>query len=84
MPMRLRGGDRKYCIAGNWKMNPASLDDAKKLATDVRLLHLCRCDCCIVRACKLIVSPLCHVFLYPCEVPPCWRCVRACPTRRQR
>jgi hypothetical protein len=35
MPMRLRGGDRKYCIAGNWKMNPATLDDAKKLANEV-------------------------------------------------
>ena len=34
--MRLRGGDRKYCIAGNWKMNPATLDDAKNLATEVR------------------------------------------------
>ena len=33
--MRLRGGDRKYCIAGNWKMNPATLDDAKKLANEV-------------------------------------------------
>jgi hypothetical protein len=33
--MRLRGGDRKYCIAGNWKMNPATLDEAKKLATEV-------------------------------------------------
>ena len=36
MPMRLRGGDRKYCIAGNWKMNPATLDEATKLATEVR------------------------------------------------
>lgn len=35
LPMRLRGGDRKYCIAGNWKMNPATLDEAKKLATEV-------------------------------------------------
>jgi len=33
--MRLRGGDRKYCIAGNWKMNPGTLDEAKKLAADV-------------------------------------------------
>ena len=33
--MRLRGGDRKYCIAGNWKMNPTTLDEAKKLAADV-------------------------------------------------
>lgn len=33
--MRLRGGDRKYCIAGNWKMNPSTLDEAKKLAADV-------------------------------------------------
>ena len=42
MAMRLRGGsgDRKYCIAGNWKMNPSSLEEAKKLASDVRI------DCC--------------------------------------
>jgi len=33
--MRLRGGDRKYFIAGNWKMNPATLDEAKSLAADV-------------------------------------------------
>lgn len=33
--MRLRGGDRKYFIAGNWKMNPATLDEAKTLAADV-------------------------------------------------
>lgn len=45
MPMRLRGGDRKYCIAGNWKMNPATLDEATKLATEVRRQRsLCRCE----------------------------------------
>jgi hypothetical protein len=33
--MRLRGGDRKYFIAGNWKMNPATLEEAKTLAADV-------------------------------------------------
>jgi len=38
MPMRLRGGDRKYCIAGNWKMNPTTLEEAKKLAADVQSL----------------------------------------------
>ena len=45
MPMRLRGGDRKYCIAGNWKMNPATLDEATKLATQVRRqCSRCRCE----------------------------------------
>jgi len=47
MAMRLRGGsgDRKYCIAGNWKMNPSSLEEAKKLASDVRIDC---CPCCVV------------------------------------
>jgi hypothetical protein len=40
MNLRLRGGDRKYCIAGNWKMNPATLDEAKKLASDVSFLAI--------------------------------------------
>lgn len=30
--LRLRGGDRQYFIAGNWKLNPATLDEAKTLA----------------------------------------------------
>jgi triosephosphate isomerase len=34
-PMRLKGGDRKYFIAGNWKLNPTTLDEAKDLATKV-------------------------------------------------
>eukprot|EP00283_Hemiselmis_rufescens_P005624 CAMPEP_0173435740 /NCGR_PEP_ID=MMETSP1357-20121228/15560_1 /TAXON_ID=77926 /ORGANISM="Hemiselmis rufescens, Strain PCC563" /LENGTH=288 /DNA_ID=CAMNT_0014400759 /DNA_START=6 /DNA_END=872 /DNA_ORIENTATION=+ len=34
-PLRLRGGDRKYHIAGNWKLNPATIDEAKALATAV-------------------------------------------------
>eukprot|EP00960_Hanusia_phi_P040621 754568-Hanusia_phi.AAC.1 len=34
--MQLRGGgDRRFLIAGNWKMNPESLDQAKALATSV-------------------------------------------------
>eukprot|EP00285_Hemiselmis_virescens_P016248 CAMPEP_0173389746 /NCGR_PEP_ID=MMETSP1356-20130122/13333_1 /TAXON_ID=77927 ORGANISM="Hemiselmis virescens, Strain PCC157" /NCGR_SAMPLE_ID=MMETSP1356 /ASSEMBLY_ACC=CAM_ASM_000847 /LENGTH=287 /DNA_ID=CAMNT_0014346981 /DNA_START=19 /DNA_END=882 /DNA_ORIENTATION=+ len=34
-PLRLRGGDRKYHIAGNWKLNPATIDEAKTLASAV-------------------------------------------------
>ena len=55
MPMRLRGGDRKYCIAGNWKMNPTTLDEAKKLAADVRSLPAL--TPCAVRSRTPICSP---------------------------
>lgn len=34
--LRLRGGGRKYFLAGNWKMNPGTLEEAKALASAVR------------------------------------------------
>ena len=34
--LRLRGGGRKYFLAGNWKMNPGTLEEAKTLASAVR------------------------------------------------
>ncbi|KAJ1479953.1 Triosephosphate isomerase [Baffinella frigidus] len=33
--LRLRGGGRKYFLAGNWKMNPGTLEEAKALASAV-------------------------------------------------
>ena len=33
--LRLKGGARKYFIAGNWKLNPTTLEEAKSLATAV-------------------------------------------------
>jgi triosephosphate isomerase len=33
--MQLRGGRRKYFLAGNWKMNPTTLEEAKELASKV-------------------------------------------------
>jgi len=50
--MHLRGGDRKYFMAGNWKMNPATIDEAKSLAAEVvKSTEVCKkdmdvCVCC--------------------------------------